>query len=100
MSCGYNMGTDISPMDLPLPRLSRHVRPPTPEGYSFCSQEYLIIRSQKGEEKRREEKRREDKRREEKVGEQENISPVLKVPRQCPLVLLVEVIYTKRITFI
>jgi hypothetical protein len=52
------------------------------------------------EEKRREEKRREEKRREEKSGVvvrhyiwggQETVSPVLKVPRQCPFVSLVEI---------
>jgi hypothetical protein len=32
-------------------------------------------------------------------GEQETISPVLKVPRQCPLVLLVEAIHMIGINF-
>jgi hypothetical protein len=58
------------------------------------------------EEKRREEKRREEKRREEKVvrdttlgREQQIISPVLKAPRQCTLVLLVEEMHTIGIKF-
>jgi hypothetical protein len=63
-------------------------------------------------EKRREEKRREEKRREEKEsgevvrdttflggGGQETIIPVLKVPRQCSLVLLVEVMHMIGINF-
>jgi hypothetical protein len=33
-------------------------------------------------------------------GEQENISPVLKVPRQCPLALLIEVMHMIGIVFL
>jgi hypothetical protein len=63
-----------------------------------CSSCGVHLREEKRREgKRREEKRREEKRREEKRhyiwrgGDQETIFPVLKFPRQCPLVLLVEV---------
>jgi hypothetical protein len=50
-------------------------------------------------EKRREEKRRDDNERNYTWGRQNTISPGLKVPRQCPLILLVEVMHMIGINF-